>query len=152
MKFAQPFPVEPQESGPLFDPVRGFDLGMVLSSLVTDAIAPARIGELGLHHAGCWECDLSDDSLSWSGGVFDLFGLPRHASLNRSDILPAYAEHSRAAMERLRANAIRFGRGFTLDVELCTLSDRQSRRARLIAAPVSESGKVVRLHGLKIAI
>ena len=152
MTFAQPLPVEPRESGPLFDPATGFDLGMVLSSVVTDAIAPARVGELGLHHAGCWECDLSDDSLSWSGGVFDLFGLPRNASLNRSDILSAYAEHSRAVMERLRGNAIRSGRGFARDVALCTLSDRESRRARLIAAPVSENGKVVRLHGLKIAI
>ena len=152
MTFAQSFPLQPKQSVPLFESSNCFDLGMVLSSVVTDAIVPARIGELGLHHAGCWECDLSDDSISWSGGVFDLFGMPRQANVSRTDILPAYAEHSRVAMERLRAHAIRYARGFTLDIELCTFSDGQSRRARLIAAPVAEYGKVVRLHGLKIAI
>ncbi len=51
-------------------------------------------------------------------------------------------------MERLRAYAIKHRRGFTLDAEI--RPDRGDRRwMRLLAAPVCEGGRVVRLHGLK---
>lgn len=35
--------------------------------------APAAIG--------AWECHLADDSLSWTDGVYDLFGLPRGSAI-----------------------------------------------------------------------
>ena len=41
--------------------------------------------ELARHGIGLWECDLSDNSLTWSAGVFDIFGLPRGANICRND-------------------------------------------------------------------
>lgn len=147
---AEPLPIHC--SWPLADQPRHFELGLVLSCAVTDVIKPPEVGALGIHHAGCWECDLSDDSLGWSGGVFDIFGLPRGAKVTRKDAVGFYAEHSRAAMERLRAYAIRHKRGFTIDAEILPGNGYASRWMRLIAAPVCDGDTVVRLHGLKLAI
>ena len=128
-----------------------FELGCVLSCAVTDIIEPAQVGTLGLHHAGLWECDLSDDSLVWSGGVYDIFGLPRDAKLRRDEIVALYCEESRAAMERLRAHAIKHRRGFTLDAEIRPVVGGR-RWMRLVAAPVCEGERIVRLHGLKLIV
>ena len=136
---------------PLFEHSRHFELGLVLSSAVTDVIDPGEVGALGIHHAGCWECDLSNNALTWSGGVHDIFGLPRGVRVTREDALSLYSEQSRAAMEQLRAYAIRHKRGFTLDINLRPAIGG-SQWARLIAAPVFEDDRVVRLHGLKLVI
>jgi PAS domain-containing protein len=144
-------PLKLHHSWPLFEQSRHFELGLVLSSAVTDAIDPSEVGGLGIHHAGCWECDLSNDSLTWSGGVHDIFGLPRRVRVTRQEALSLYSERSRAAMEQLRAYAIRYKRGFTLDIELRPVIGG-SQWARLIAAPVCEDDRVVRLHGLKLVI
>lgn len=140
-----------QHSWPLWEQPNHFDLGCILSSAVTDAIEPALIGRLAPHHAGLWECELSDNSLVWSGGVYDLFGFPRGARVAREDSLACYEEHSRVALERLRAHAIRHKRGFTLDVQITPVTG-PNRSMRLIAAPVCEQGQVVKLHGLKLLI
>ena len=140
------------ESWPLYEKERHFELGSLLSCAVTDMASPAQIGQLGLSHAGCWECDLSDESrLFWSGGVYDIFGLPREAKVARNDAIRFYAEHSRVAMERLRDHAIRHKQGFTLDAEICPAIG-EARWMRLIAAPVCAEGKAVRLHGIKLII
>jgi PAS domain-containing protein len=144
-------PLALHHSWPIFEQARHFDLGCVLSSAVTDIIEPAQVGTLALHHAGLWECDLSDDGLIWSGGVYDIFGLPRNAKISRDEIVALYCEESRAAMERLRAHAIRHRRGFTLDVEINSVTDGR-RWMRLIGAPVCEDGRAVRLHGLKLIV
>ena len=145
-------PLEPlalHHSWPLFEQSRHFELGQVLNCVITDAAEPG--GVLGIHTAGLWECDLSDNSLIWSGGVHDIFGLPRDAKVSRDEAVGFYAEGSRAAMERLRAYAIKHRRGFTLDAEIRPAVG-ETRWMRLIAAPVSEGGRVVRLHGLKLIL
>ena len=139
------------ESWPLLEKDRHFDLGVLLSCAVTDAVLPLAVGELGVSHAGCWECDLTDQSLFWSGGVYDIFGLPRGAMVARDQAVGFYAEHSRAAMEGLRSYAIRHRRGFTLDVDIRPAVG-DGRRMRLIGMPVCEGGRAVRLHGLKLII
>ena len=144
-------PLALHHSWPIFEQARHFDLGCVLSSAVTDIIEPAQVGTLALHHAGLWECDLSDNCLIWSGGVYDIFGLPRNAKISRDEIVALYCEESRAAMERLRAHAIKHRRGFTLDVEIISVTDGR-RWMRLIGAPVCEEGRAVRLHGLKLIV
>lgn len=149
--FAPTGPLQLHHSWPLFEQSRHFELGLVLSSAVTDAIEPGEVGALGIHHVGCWECDLSDNSLIWSGGVNDIFGLPRSARVTRDEALSLYSEQSRAAMERLRAYGIRHKRGFTIDIELRPVIGG-SQWARLIAAPICEDDQVVRLHGLKLVI
>lgn len=151
ISFAPNEPLLLNHSWPLFEQSRHFELGLVLSSAVTDVIAPSEVGALGIHHVGCWECDLSNNALCWSGGVHDIFGLPRGVRVTRREALSFYSEQSRAAMERLRAYAIRHKRGFTLDIELRPAVGG-NRWVRLIAAPVCEGDRVVRLHGLKLVI
>ena len=144
-------PLALHHSWPLYEQGRHFELGRILNSVVTDIAGPTDLEELGFYHAGCWECDLADNSLIWSGGVYDLFGLPRDARVTREEVVALYSEESRNAMERLRAYAIEHKRGFTLDAEICPLSGGR-RWMRLIAAPVCEGDRVVRLHGLKLII
>ena len=140
-----------QHSWPLSEQARHFDLGRVLNAAITDALEPFFAGGIGNHHAGLWECDLADNRLIWSGGVYDLFGLPRGAKVTREQAVALYSEGSRAAMERLRACAIRHVCGFTIDVEILPAAG-QRRRLRLIGAPVCDGGTILRLHGLKLAI
>lgn len=144
-------PLELAHSWPLFEQARHFELGCILNSAAIDAISPASVGAIGLQHAGCWECDLSDNSLIWSGGVYDIFGFPRGAEVSRDDAVACYSEESRAAMERLRAHAIKHRRGFTIDVEIGPATG-EKRWMRLIAAPVCDGEQPVRLHGLKLAL
>lgn len=97
---------------------------------------------------GAWECDLSDQALSWTSGVFDLFGLPRGSRIDRRDIVEMYSDDSREAMEWLRADAIARGRGFTLDAQICR-PDGQRRWMRLTTAVQSQGGRARRIYGLK---
>jgi hypothetical protein len=141
-----------ESSWPLWEQPAHFDLGHILNSAITDVLEPDRLGGLGVHHAGLWECDLAGNTLIWSGGVYDIFGFPRGIPVTRDIAVACYAEHSRAAMERMRAHAIRNRRGFTLDVEISASAIGEARRVRLIAAPVCEGDRPVRLHGLKLLI
>lgn len=145
----EPLPLH--HSWPLYEQSRHFELGCILNSAVTDVVGPAEVGGLGFHHAGCWECDLADNSLIWSGGIYDIFGLPRGSQVTREQAVALYSEESRAAMDCLRAYAIEHRRGFTLDAEIRPgIGER--RWIRLIAAPICDGGRVVRLHGLKLII
>jgi PAS domain-containing protein len=144
-------PLALRHTWPLWEQPRHFELGHVLNSALIEVVQPPEVGALSLHHAGCWECDLANDSLTWSGGVYDIFGLPRDADISRDECVGYYREECRAKMERLRANAIRHRRGFTVDVEIRPVTG-QSRWMRLIAAPVCVEGRPVRLHGLKLII
>ncbi len=148
-------PLPLNHSWPLFEAVErldgsalgGFSFGAMPSPL---AVAPIE-DKLAAQGIGVWECDLSDNRLTWSAGVYDLFGIPRGAALDREHTASLYSPSSRLVMEYLRAYAIRHKRGFTVDVELCPPGD-ESRWIRLSARPVLEQGKVVRLCGLKVAV
>lgn len=151
-------PIEPlslHHSWPLFELEQRFDLGRIVGCTLagmTASTLPSLIDrELARVGIGLWECDLSDDSLAWSAGVYDIFGLPRDACFRRDDTVALYTEDSRVQMERLRAYAIKHRRGFTLDAEIRPAQGRP-RRMRLIAAPVCENDRVVRLQGLKQSI
>ena len=136
-------------SWPLFEQHRHFDLGCVFDEM--DGVPAGREPQgalLAAQGTGLWECDLQDDALTWTAGVFDLFGLPRDAALARGEVVALYAESSRAAMERLRVHAIKHRRGFTLDAEIIPATGPR-KWMRLIAAPVCVGRQVVRLHGIK---
>lgn len=144
-------PLQLFHSWPLSEKRLHFRLGHLLNSAAAESAQPSEIGAIGAHHAGCWECDLADNALTWSGGVYDIFALPRGATVSRDDAAAFYTEESRAAMERLRAYAIKHKRGFTLDAEIRPPVGAP-RWMRLIAAPVVEGDRVVRLHGIKLII
>ena len=135
----------------LHEKSRQFELGCLLNCAATDAVQPVQVGQLGPHHAGCWECNLADQSLFWSGGVYDIFGLPRGVSVSREEAVGFYTERSRSAMERLRDHAIRHNCGFTIDVEIRPAVGAP-RWMRLIGASVCSGGRPVRLHGVKLVL
>ena len=103
------------------------------------------LAERGL---GLWHCDLADNRLNWTDGVYDLFGLERDMAVPRLLAVSLYAPDSREAMERLRAYAIRHRRGFTVDVDIRPLGGGECSM-RLIAAPILQGSRVVALHGVK---
>lgn len=139
-------------SWPLIEREGRFDPGSAFSFDPADLPAPAAswpgIQMLAHRGIGFWECDLTDNALTWSAEVYDIFGLARDTHVRREDAVALYAEDSRAAMERLRAYAIKHRRGFTLDAEIRPAL-AGSRWIRLIAAPICDGDRVVRLHGLK---
>jgi len=152
IEYAAAEPLALRHSWPLFDQSRHLDLGQILNCAAIDAVQPSIVGELGFQHSGCWECDLSDQSLTWSGGVYDIFGLPRGSRVTRDQAVAFYSEDSRQRMERPRSYAIRHKRGFTIDVEIRPASGGAERRVRLIGVPVFEGCRAVRLHGLKLIV
>lgn len=107
------------------------------------------LAERGL---GLWHCDLLDNNrISWTAGVYDLFGLDRDMRVVPRDLsVSLYASESRDPMERLRAYAIRHRRGFTLDVDINQADGGGRCAMRLVAAPVlDKAGDVIALHGVK---
>ena len=154
MKPTHPLPVH--HSWPLYERERYFELGQIHGPDTLDAVADmADLADRNrsAHSApGWWECDLTDNNrLSWSNEVYDIFDLPRGAAVTRAETAALYGEGSRAAMEKLRAYAIKHRRGFTLDVEIKPVAaDR--RWMRLIAAPVCVDGRIVKLQGLKLIV
>ena len=97
---------------------------------------------------GLWAYDLRSDTLRWSAGVFDLFGLPWEARASRPLAVSLYTSRSRWAMEELRAHAIKHRRGFTLDIEIAKVSG-EMRSLRLCAAAIVEKGRTIGLCGVK---
>jgi len=97
---------------------------------------------------GLWSCTLDDNRLSWTSPAYALFGIPPGEALTRSLAVSLYLPRSRAAMEELRAHAIRHKRGFTLDAQI-RRPDGDVRWMRLSALPVLAGKVVERLIGTK---
>lgn len=140
-------PVEPlplHHSWPLYDLREHLAPVMLDPSLARNDVA---LAERGL---GLWHCNLADESLNWTAGVYDIFGLERDSTVPRALSVSLYAPDSRDAMERLRAHAIRHRRGFTLDVDIHQADGMGRCAMRLIAAPILDAGRnVIGLHGVK---
>lgn len=152
----QTYPLPVHHSWPLYERDRFFELGQIHGCNTLDPVpdivhivGSARLGQM---RPGVWECDLGDNNrLSWSREVYDIFGIPRDAAITREEAAARYCEGSRAAMEKLRAYAIKHRRGFTLDVEIRPDAARR-RWMRLITAPVCVGDQVVKLQGLKFLV
>lgn len=97
---------------------------------------------------GAWECELETERLSWTQGVYDIFGYPTGNPLRRASIVDLYVEESRRNMELARAEVIRCGRPVTLDTEIRTWRG-ESRWMRLSINAVREGEQPVRIFGSK---
>lgn len=136
-------------SWPVYERDQHLDLGFSFDwEQAGCTAAPADSLALARNGIGLWECDLRDNALTWSTGVFDLFGFPRGQKVERDASVALYAEPSRAAMERLRSYSIKHRRGFTIDVEIAPANGGK-RWIRLTAVPVCFRSRVVRLQGIK---
>jgi diguanylate cyclase (GGDEF)-like protein len=96
---------------------------------------------------GAWSCDLKTEIVTWTDGVYDLFGIQRGLTLHRSMTLDVYQSQSRNEMDRQRAAAIRSGKGFVLDCQL--RSGGRSRWMRLRVGVGFDQGRAIRLFGSK---
>lgn len=112
------------------------------------ALAASRLYDQALVGVGgTWGCDLSNQVLTWGEGVYDLFGLRRGSVLKRSDTLDHYQSQSRIEMERHRAEAVRSGKGFSLDCQIH--ANGQSRWMRLRVGVGYEHGRPIHIFGTK---
>jgi PAS domain S-box-containing protein len=142
-------------SWPLFEAAERLDLPAIRPFSFGSAPSPLGVvpiaGVLAAQGIGVWECDLADNRLTWTQGVYDLFGLPNGVAVERSLTVSLYHPESRIAMEQLRAHAIRHRRGFTIDVAI-RRPDGEDRWMALSAVPIIENRKVERLCGLKVDV
>ncbi|MXO65850.1 GGDEF domain-containing protein [Altericroceibacterium endophyticum] len=111
-----------------------------IDPLLDRAMASAKVG--------AWSCDLSDNGLNWTSGVYDIFGLPHETVVDRRETLDMYAEESRDELERLRAEAIARSGIFTLDAQV-RRSDGEKRWMRIHGEMIRSAGAAPILHGLK---
>lgn len=103
---------------------------------------------MALAGIGAWSCNLSDSRLSWTSGVYDIFGLPAGMALDRRETVEMYTEESREAMERLRAQAILSKGTFTFDAQIVRATG-DIRWMRVTGEMAHNSRGSSRLHGLK---
>jgi PAS domain-containing protein len=98
-----------------------------------------------------WQCDLRNDSLTWSDGVYDLFGLPRGSPPDRVLTVTMYLPESQAELERLRSAAIAEKGSFTFEAQI-RRADGDLRWIRITADVVCEDGEARYLYGSKLDV
>ncbi|MBS9475639.1 diguanylate cyclase domain-containing protein [Ancylobacter radicis] len=142
--------------------VAGVVAGLLRMATRTDAItreAQGREADLvryrkmyerssSLARIGVWECDLVTGELTWTDGIYDIFGLPRGSPITRETALRLYSDESREQMERLRSRCVAEGGGFTLDIEVRTMTG-QARWVRLSAEVETVDDRPARIFGTK---
>jgi hypothetical protein len=101
---------------------------------------------------GYWRCDITDDDrLTWTDKVYELFGLPHGAPVERDWAVEQYSEPSRDALKKVRNYALGRKFGFILDAAI-KVEEAEERWIRVLAYPIVARGRVVGLHGLKRAL
>ena len=103
---------------------------------------------LDLARIGAWECELETERLTWTSGVYDIFGYPMGNPLRRASIVDLYVDESRRNMELARAEVIRSGRAVSLDAEIRTWRGER-RWMRLLIHTDGGGGRPARIFGSK---
>lgn len=98
-----------------------------------------------------WQCDLADDRLTWTPGVFDLFGFDRAIRPQRRAVLAHFEPDSRALLEDLRSATIATGGSFTVEAAI-RRPDGARRWIRIHADTLCREGRAVLLYGSKLDI
>lgn len=111
--------------------------------------APELAGDQTDPAVGYWHCDIADDDrLTWTDKVYDLFGLPSGAPVERDWAVARYSERSKSALNKVRNYALGRKFGFLLDAEISP-EGAGNRWIRVLAVPIVKDNRVVGLHGLK---
>jgi|TARA_R100000501_G_scaffold10060_2_gene19910 diguanylate cyclase (GGDEF)-like protein len=97
---------------------------------------------------GAFSCDLHSERLTWTDGVFSMFGLCSRRQPERRAMIDLYSEESRDLLERKRAQAIATCSGFSLDAQIVR-PDGAERWIRITAAVNSRHGRAETLYGMK---
>ncbi|KQM14731.1 hypothetical protein ASE49_11190 [Novosphingobium sp. Leaf2] len=109
---------------------------------------PALDRAMALARIGAWSCNLLDNRLSWTSGVYDIFGLPPQMVPDRQQTVAMYTDESRENLERLRAQAIAMRGAFTLDAQIVRPGGEQ-RWMRITGEMARSANGDPILHGLK---
>ncbi|RYE33891.1 MAG: diguanylate cyclase [Hyphomicrobiales bacterium] len=118
------------------------------SQQLVAATRPLYESALSPSALGAWECNLANETLSWTDGVYDLFGLQRGSEIYRKATLDLYEERSRRDMEQHRSNSLRTGQGFALDCRIRAVNG-EKRWMRLIVGVGHQHGRPIRIFGSK---
>ena len=119
----------------------------MLHTIQNSAVAgPDLSGGAGL--PGFWHCDVATDTITWTDGVYEMFGYPRDARLDRREVVELYRDDSRDQLERLRSDAIRTARPFSFDAAIRSVNG-VDRWLRITGVPLVEHGRVISLQGTK---
>ncbi|HSJ78590.1 MAG TPA: PAS domain S-box protein, partial [Erythrobacter sp.] len=97
---------------------------------------------------GAWSCDLASERLTWTNGVFDIFGLSTDRAPERRETVELFDEESRELLDRKRAQAIETLSGFTLDAGIIR-PDGARRWIRITASTCGSNGRAETLFGMK---
>ena len=97
---------------------------------------------------GAWSCNLQTQELSWTKGVFDIFGLSNEQVPDRREIVYMYSEDSRELLHRKRSQAIELCSGFSLDGSILR-PDGTHRWIRIPAGTRVANGRADTLYGMK---
>lgn len=97
---------------------------------------------------GAWSCDLASERLTWTNGVFDIFGLSADRAPERRETVELFDEESRERLDRKRTKAIESCSGFTLDAGIVR-PDGAKRWIRITASTRGSNGRVDTLFGMK---
>jgi diguanylate cyclase (GGDEF)-like protein/PAS domain S-box-containing protein len=111
-------------------------------------INPLTDRALKLAKAGAWACNLADNTLSWTSGVYDIFGLPVGTAIDRSQTVEMYTDQSRDELHRLREQAIAANGIFNFDAEILR-PDGELRWMRINGELIHLPGADPILHGMK---
>ncbi len=103
---------------------------------------------LDLARIGAWECELETERLTWTSGVYNIFGYPMGNPLRRASIVDLYVDEFRRNMELARAEVIRSGRAVSLDAEIRTWRGER-RWMRLLIHTDGGGGRRARIFGSK---
>ncbi len=125
------------------------------TGLLPRPLDPVATGHYSVAHeislAGTWQCDLADETLTWSTAVFDIFGIAPGTPIDRRETLAFYTDESRAELERLRAEAIARRGSFTFEARIHR-ADGAPRWMRVTADVACRGGRPTHLYGLKTDI
>ena len=92
--------MRPTEPLPLHHSWPLYDLREHLAPVVLDQDIAGNEAALADRGLGLWHCNLADNSISWTQGVYDIFGLEPGSIVPRPLSVSLYAHDSREAMER----------------------------------------------------
>src|SRR5262245_59041639 len=80
---------------------------------------PDLTGAQEASDSGYWHCDIADhERLTWTDKVYELFGLPAGAPIERDWAVARYSDDSKTALKRIRTFALSRGFGFILDASI----------------------------------
>ena len=126
------------------------DLEVVLALPDNDGPHPMELYDdaAALVPIGAWSCELASERLTWTNGVFDIFGLSSEHAPERRAVVELFGEESREVLERKRTKAILSRSGFTLDARIIR-PDGAKRWIRITAATRGANGRSETLFGMK---